>query len=113
MSEKVSSWFIAVCGLLLLAALVRPVAAQIAFEDATAGSGILHDGESYGVSWGDLNADGWPDLFVNNQLFCLFYFSGIKICWGISVAGFTSDKFRFLLSTAISFSLRLSCLTCA
>lgn len=42
-------------------------AAQIQFQDATPGSGILHDGESYGASWGDLNADGWPDLFVNNH----------------------------------------------
>ena len=41
--------------------------AQIQFQDATPGSGILHDGESYGASWGDLNADGWPDLFVNNH----------------------------------------------
>ena len=41
--------------------------AQIQFEDATPGSGIVHVGESYGSSWGDLNADGWPDLFKNNH----------------------------------------------
>ncbi len=58
---------LATCLVLLPAALVSVAAAQIAFEDATPGSGILHDGESYGVSWGDLNADGWPDLFVNNH----------------------------------------------
>lgn len=54
---------------LLLAGLlnVSPSFAQIQFNDATPGSGITHVGESYGASVGDLNADGWPDLFVNQH----------------------------------------------
>ena len=41
--------------------------AQIQFQDVTMGSGITHVGESYGAAWGDLNADGWPDLYVSNH----------------------------------------------
>jgi hypothetical protein len=37
------------------------------FQEVTAAAGIVHVGESYGASWGDLNGDNWPDLFVNNH----------------------------------------------
>ncbi len=56
-----------VCLAIVWALLPGAAPAQIGFEDATPGSGITHDGESWGASWGDLNADGWPDLFVNNH----------------------------------------------
>jgi ASPIC and UnbV/FG-GAP-like repeat len=41
--------------------------AQIAFTDVTDTSGLAHFSETYGASWGDLNGDGFPDLFVSNH----------------------------------------------
>lgn len=41
--------------------------AQIAFVDVSAAAGVAHRGESYGASWGDLNGDGYPDLFASNH----------------------------------------------
>lgn len=41
--------------------------AQIGFEDRTNFAGIDYTGESYGSSWGDLNADGLPDIYVNHH----------------------------------------------
>jgi hypothetical protein len=37
------------------------------FENVTGTAARFHVGESYGASWGDVNWDGWPDLFVNNH----------------------------------------------
>ena len=42
-------------------------AGQVQFEDVTIGSGIEYSGESYGGSWGDLNGDWLPDLFVSHH----------------------------------------------
>ena len=39
----------------------------IGFTDETDGSGVEHSSETYGASWGDLNGDGYPDLFVSNH----------------------------------------------
>lgn len=41
--------------------------ADIRFKDVTADVGINHAGQSWGASWGDFNADGWPDLWVGNH----------------------------------------------
>ena len=41
--------------------------ADIKFKEVTADVGINHAGTSYGASWGDFNADGWPDLWVGNH----------------------------------------------
>lgn len=41
--------------------------AQIAFQEVTAGSGINFTGRSFGLSWGDYNGDGWPDLYTSNH----------------------------------------------
>jgi hypothetical protein len=55
----------AVAAALLLAA---PWAgAQIAFTDVSSAVGITAKSVSYGASWGDVNGDGHPDLFLNNH----------------------------------------------
>ena len=41
--------------------------AQPAFEDATEAAGLTHSGETWGASWGELNGDGYPDVFVGNH----------------------------------------------
>ena len=41
--------------------------AQIAFTDVSAASGFTTKSNSYGASWGDINGDGHPDLFLNNH----------------------------------------------
>ena len=51
-----------------VAAATLPVAqTQIQFSDATVAAGVDHSSETYGASWGDLNGDGFPDLFVSNH----------------------------------------------
>jgi hypothetical protein len=41
--------------------------AQIVFDDVTKTAGMEYSGESYGAAWGDMNADGLPDLFVSHH----------------------------------------------
>lgn len=56
--------------IILVATLIgiAPTAhAAIAFTDVSTAAGFTYSGESYGASWGDLNGDGYPDLFVNNH----------------------------------------------
>jgi len=52
----------------MTAALAAPFAnGQIAFTDVTNAAGVAHSSETYGASWGELNGDGFPDLFVSNH----------------------------------------------
>ena len=44
-----------------------PVYAEISFVDVARTAGVDRAGESYGASWGDLDGDGYPDLFASNH----------------------------------------------
>ena len=50
-----------------LSALPCTVTAMISFEDVSKQSGIYHLFSTAGSAWGDLNNDGWPDLWVSNH----------------------------------------------
>jgi len=51
------------CSVLVALLAGVPAGAQIQFEDVSADAGLTGGTESWGISWGDLNADGWPDAF--------------------------------------------------
>ena len=42
-------------------------AQSVQFTDVTEESGIDYDFKSWGLSWGDADGDGWPDLFTGNH----------------------------------------------
>jgi Calx-beta domain/ASPIC and UnbV/FG-GAP-like repeat len=54
-------------GLLSLIVAMGTVHAQIQFDSVAGTAGDFISGESYGTAWGDLNTDGWPDIFVNRH----------------------------------------------
>ena len=43
------------------------VHADIRFEVVSRIAGIVNTGPSAGVAWGDLDGDGWPDLWVTGH----------------------------------------------
>ena len=52
----------------LTAMLIMPAAsAEIRFEDVSDVTNMTGFTESWGSSWGDLNSDGWPDLYVQGH----------------------------------------------
>jgi hypothetical protein len=50
-----------------LSGVTQTAQAAITFTETTSLANIQYVGESYGASWGDLNGDGWPDLYVSNH----------------------------------------------
>jgi hypothetical protein len=65
--DRRRSWFTALLVATLGVAAASVAQAQIAFTDQSGFSGVDRPGESYGASWGDLNGDGYPDLFASNH----------------------------------------------
>lgn len=59
-------WLPSSVGMLLLAANLA-AAAPVTFVDVAATAGVGKSTESYGASWGDVNGDGYLDLFVSNH----------------------------------------------
>jgi hypothetical protein len=56
-----------IASLVFISTLGSPAGAQISFSDVSTAAGITSRSVSYGASWGDVNGDGHPDLFLNNH----------------------------------------------
>lgn len=67
LSTRPGATLAVIIGLSSLILTAHSAVAQVQFEDVTGASGITYWGESYGASWGDVNGDGRPDLFVNHH----------------------------------------------
>jgi hypothetical protein len=66
-TPKLSCLFSAVVCYLFLLTPGSARAANIAFQEVTAASGIHYSGESKGSDWTDFNGDGFKDLWVTNR----------------------------------------------
>jgi hypothetical protein len=53
--------------IICLAGIATSNMAAIRFENVTQQAGIVYSGQTYGASWGDFDADGWPDIWVSNH----------------------------------------------
>lgn len=56
-----------VSSLIVGISIFSPVTYTAWFEDTSVSAGIEYRGPSFGASWGDLNGDGWADLWVGNH----------------------------------------------
>lgn len=64
MISKVQVWLVVSS---LFSVTVQANASGIQFSDVANQVGITHRGETWGVSWGDYNSDGKPDIWVSNH----------------------------------------------
>ena len=67
-TSSVRRWRLAPVAVVAALICAAPEAgAQITFADVSTAAGITSKSVSYGASWGDVNGDGHPDLFLNNH----------------------------------------------
>ena len=67
-TSSVRRWRLAAVAVVAALICAAPEAgAQITFADVSTAAGITSKSVSYGASWGDVNGDGHPDLFLNNH----------------------------------------------
>lgn len=64
MSWKSLRTLLSCAGLMLVVSVSQ---AEISFEEVSQQAGITHKGTTWGASWGDLDGDGWPDIWVGDH----------------------------------------------
>lgn len=69
-SNLISMFIYFLLGLFLIG--IQPVfsysaLAGITFTDVSESAGIIQISPTWGVSWGDVNADGWEDVYLSNH----------------------------------------------
>ena len=52
---------------LIAIVISAPLLGATSFTDVSKVAGVDHKAPSFGVSWGDFNGDGWPDIWVGNH----------------------------------------------
>jgi hypothetical protein len=75
---KKQALFIFLAVVLIYNFTVGGAGAMVTFTDVSESAGISLITPSWGVSWGDVNADGWEDIYVSNHMYHPIY-EGIMI----------------------------------
>src|ERR1700741_646199 len=66
--RKTSQQLLVALGVALVGGACTSASAQIAFQDVSIAAGFANTyTETWGAAWGDLDGDGYPDLFSSNH----------------------------------------------